>query len=53
MPSKKNSAEAVAAPAEDVSMVEASAEGMEEVVDGNPAVFANDEQRIRIVCFPT
>ena len=39
--------------AEDVSMTEVPAESAEEPVeeqDGDPAIHANDEQRIRVVC---
>jgi hypothetical protein len=49
MPSKKKAAEAAAPPEEDVSMVEAPVSDIKAEEDGNPALFANEEQRIRIV----
>ena len=53
-PKKKAAAEATAPvsapPEEDVSMGEVPAPDDLEGEDANPAILANDEQRIRIVC---
>lgn len=48
MPPKKKAAEAVPAPQDDVSMVEAPAADIQNLEEGNPAFLASEEQRIRI-----
>jgi hypothetical protein len=55
MPPKKKAAAETTAPVsappeEDVSMEEVPAADDLEGEDANPAILANDEQRIRIVC---
>ena len=49
MPSKKKVVETAAPLEEDVFMAEAPASDLKAEEDGNPALFNNEEQRIRIV----